>query len=90
MTQKSLLDTDSVLSCLQGRPRAWNVAAEISCVSFQPLKNCSEVCLPAAVPLSHRMAGVGGGEGELNLSGAGELGEERRARRADPPPRLLV
>lgn len=63
---------------------------QISGGSFQPLANCSEVCLPAAVLLSHQMAGVGGGGGEPNPSGAGELGEERRAARADPPPRLGV
>lgn len=73
-----------MLSCLQGRPRAWNVAAEISCVSFQPLKNCSEVCLPAAVPLSHRMAGVGGGEGGIKSewswgAGGGEAGKKSRS-----------
>lgn len=49
-------------------------------------KKCSEVCLPAAF-LSHQLAGVGGG-GELNVSGARELEEERQAGRADPPPQL--
>lgn len=73
-----------MLSCLQGRPRSWNVAAEISYVSFQPLKNCSEVCLPAAVLLSHQMAGVGGGgrgtESEWSWgTGGGEVGRKSRS-----------
>lgn len=75
-----------MLSCLQGKPGAWNAGAEVSYASFQPLKNCSEVCLPAAF-LSHQLAGVGGG-GELNVSGARELEEERQAGRADLPPQL--
>lgn len=73
-----------MLSCLQGRPRSCNVAAEISSVSFQPLKNCSEVCLPAAVLLSHQMAGVGGGgmgtESEWSWgTGGGEVGRKSRS-----------
>lgn len=49
------------------------------------LKNCSEVCLPAAVLLSHQMAGVGWGRGrgiESEWSwgaGGGEAGRKSRS-----------